>query len=285
MRSLSIGFLGGVVCITDLKMTTKNTHLQVGSAAVVLRYWLTTPRHEKAVGHGPGQPQFGDLGKAPLKSRLEANLTGVNYVILNNRYARAPPQHAGCAGADRAVCVARDLADGSFPLAAHPAVTSYAYDDLEAIKRDIERSARTAMAGGGGLGGGGGGGATDGVRSSHRPALTRCCRRRAADTSKAQRRGNSSKPATKSANGKSTPEFVPPLLYKIMPFCEFNVANCDVLIGSYKLPVMLSASVSSAKSVVGCGTKMVAVRRRCGGAGGCGLGAVSQGVAWRQIRL
>ena len=88
MRSLSLGFLGGVLMISDLRVTTKNTHLQIDKVAILLRYWLTQPRVETAptpsTSTGGPAAQL-DPGLSPRKARLEANLKGVNYIVMNNR--------------------------------------------------------------------------------------------------------------------------------------------------------------------------------------------------------
>ncbi len=82
MRSLSFAFLGGAVFISDLRITTRNTHLQVEKVAVLVRYWLTRPRRIQATG------SYADT-RSPPKSRLEATLRGVNYVVVNNRCGSA----------------------------------------------------------------------------------------------------------------------------------------------------------------------------------------------------
>jgi hypothetical protein len=81
MRSVSFSLLGGTVTVSDLRMTTRNTHLQVEKVVLLVRYWLTRPRR-----FGPGGlPE----GRKPPQARLEVNLKGVNYIVMNNRCGRA----------------------------------------------------------------------------------------------------------------------------------------------------------------------------------------------------
>ncbi len=130
-----------------------------------------------------------------------------------------------------------------------PALNSYAYDDLERIKKDIERSVQAGGKEGRDAGAAGVGVASvDSSRSDAAPAPA------AAATTASSTRHAGTKPVSaddrqnkRKAKKVSVPPFVPPLFYKIVPFCQFNVSNCDVLVGSYKLPVMVSASAVTAR--------------------------------------
>jgi hypothetical protein len=85
--------------------------------------------------------------------------------------------------------------------------------------------------GSGGGGGGGGGGARDGGSSSRDGGGG----------------GGGSLRASVFNRAKKLKTFVPSLFYKLFPLCEVNVVNCDVLVGAYKVPIMVAASFVSGR--------------------------------------
>lgn len=72
MKSLSISLLGGVVFVQQLQYTSKNMSVRLLEGAVLARLWATIFRKSAS--------------QADLPCRLEAQLKGLEVVLMNNRF-------------------------------------------------------------------------------------------------------------------------------------------------------------------------------------------------------
>ncbi len=72
IKSLSISLLGGVVFVQQLQYTSKNMSVRLLEGAVLARLWATMFRKSAS--------------QADLPCRLEAQLKGLEVVLMNNRF-------------------------------------------------------------------------------------------------------------------------------------------------------------------------------------------------------
>lgn len=71
LQSLNVNFLGGVVFFEDLHYITKNVSIRIRGGAVLARLFATSFRKV--------------VSQSDLPCRLEAQLRGLEAVIMNNR--------------------------------------------------------------------------------------------------------------------------------------------------------------------------------------------------------
>jgi hypothetical protein len=83
MGSLSFALIGGRVFIDDLRYTTRNTSIFVHKCAICFRYWRL--RHRDT-------PNTLSLDRA----RMEVQLKGVHFSIMNNRWVAATSRAVLC---------------------------------------------------------------------------------------------------------------------------------------------------------------------------------------------